>query len=381
MGRIKELVVVSAGFPNKKCIYKYKFLEQLVNEFVRLGIKVAVISPVYNNHYQDYYKEVWSYNVEGSEVIVYQPLIMNYSTRTICGIRLGELSYTSFKKAVKKTIIKEKLKPDVLYSHFITPSGCVIAELGMELGIPSFCAVGESNIKETFQALGEKYIQERFKNISGVISVSSENEDEIRRTHLCDCSPLIVLPNGVNQEVFYRRNKYDMRKKYGFVKESVIGIFVGAFIDRKGVKRVQSASDMTGTKMIYVGSGTDEPSGRNVIFKGIVSHEKLPELLSAADFFVLPTKAEGCCNAIIEAISCGLPIISSNRRFNDDILLPDYSIRIDSDNVDELAGAILKLSNDEQLRIKMSMASLSIRQRFDIKMRAYKILSFMEEYA
>ena len=380
MKKIRELVAVSAGFPNKKSIYKYKFFEQIINEFVKADIKVTVISPIYLNHYHDYYKSEWSYEIDGNEIKVYQPLIINYSTKNVGGIRLGKFSYMSFKRAVEKTMIKNRLTPDVLYSHFITPSGCVASELGLKYGIPSFCAVGESNILDTFQSLGKKYIKERFSNISGVISVSSENKDIIKSLKICDESPIIVLPNGVNFKEFYPHDKIKMRLKYGFNQDDIIGIFVGAFIDRKGAKRVQQASDITGLKMIYVGSGEEKPVGDNVIFNSVVNHNEISELLSAADFFVLPTKEEGCCNAIIEAIACGLPIISSNGKFNDDILSSEYSIRVNPENIQDIANAMLTLINNVELRKKMSEASIKARDKFGIKNRAIKIIDFMSIY-
>ena len=50
----------------------------------------------------------------------------------------------------------------------------------------------------------------------------------------------------------------------------------------------------------------------NILYCGKLQHECIPELLCAADFFILPTKAEGCCNAIIAAMACGLPILCSD---------------------------------------------------------------------
>lgn len=381
MKKIRELVVISGGFPNPKNIYKYKFLEQIINEFVREGIHVTVISPVYCNHIGEFYKPEWSYTTSGHDVRVFQPMIMNYSSRRIGRLRLGELSYFAFKNAVQRVICREKLKPDAFYSHFIMPAGCVAAEIGNKTGIPAFCAVGESNISDDFKTTDKSFVGNRFRQITGVISVSTENKEQIMEFMIGGIAPVIVLPNGVNQNDFYPHDRNEARAIYGFEYNDVLGIFVGAFIDRKGVKRVQKASEVANIKMIYAGSGEQEPIGDNIVFKGVVSHRDLPILLSAADFFILPTREEGCCNAIIEAIVCGLPIISSRGRFNDDILSPKYAIRVDPDNINELSDAMKKLSEDNMLRKKMSDAAIAIGKKFDISTRAKRIVTFMEECA
>ena len=80
--------------------------------------------------------------------------------------------------------------------------------------------------------------------------------------------------------------------------------------------------------------------------------------MNAADVFVLPTLAEGCCNAILEAMACGLPIISSNLPFNWDILNDKNSILIDPNNINQIADAIQRLRDSPKLRSEMSEEAL-----------------------
>ena len=380
MREIKELFVITEGFPNPDNPYRYTFVEQLMQEFSKKNVKVTVVNPVYHNYPEYQYREKWVLEVnDGLPITVYQPRIFNFSMKKIGPLKLMNASYHSFYHAVKKTIVKNHLNPDAVYSHFIFPSGCVAAELGKVTNIPSFCATGESDLTDIIQRFGKQFLRERLNSLHGIVSVSSENKKILIDNNMVDLCPIIVMLNGVDQKIFFPHDKVEMRKKLGFPQDQIIGIFVGAFSERKGVQRVEYASDKISIPMIYIGTGDLQPRGENVLFSGGVQHHMIPEYLSAADFFVLPTKNEGCCNAIIEAICCGLPIISSKGDFNDDILNETYSIRIDPDNIDQIAHAMNELSENHILRKQMSEYAAKQRKRYSLSNRAEAILRFMSE--
>ena len=95
--------------------------------------------------------------------------------------------------------------------------------------------------------------------------------------------------------------------------------------------------------------------------------------------FVLPTQKEGCCNAIVEALAMGLPVISSDGAFNDDILDEKNSMRINPDDVEAIAGAIKKIKEDSALRKQMSEYSLSRHANYSIEGRAQRIVEFINK--
>lgn len=225
-------------------------------------------------------------------------------------------------------------------------------------------------------------VKKSLAKLRGIISVSSENKKVLSENGLFREADIIVLPNGVDHELFYPRNKTEVRKKLGFPEEQFIGAYVGAFNESKGSLRAQKAAvDAGDTKMIFIGGGSDTPKGDNILFSGRLQHEDIPEYLSAADFFILPTKAEGCCNAIIEAMACGLPVISSNGVYNDDILSEEYSIRIAPSDVGGMKNAIKLLRDNPIQRKKMSITAETASQRFDVFRRAEEIIRFMVQKA
>lgn len=125
--------------------------------------------------------------------------------------------------------------------------------------------------------------------------------------------------------------------------------------------------------------GSLKPTCRNILFMGTLPHDRIGEYLSMADVFVLPTLAEGCCNAIIEAMACGLPVISSNLPFNDDTLDETNSIRIDPNDIEAIKSAINTLFADKELREKLAQGALETASKLKIENRTKNIIAFIEE--
>jgi glycosyltransferase involved in cell wall biosynthesis len=128
-----------------------------------------------------------------------------------------------------------------------------------------------------------------------------------------------------------------------------------------------------------VGSGEVKPASAQILFRGVVDPRRMPELYSAADLFVLPTTEEGSCNAVLEAMACGLPIVTSSGRYMDDIVDDDVAVRVDPMDVRAIREAIVALMNEPARRKSMSEASLAKSKQFDINLRASRVATWLEE--
>lgn len=380
---LKHICILSLHYPTPENPTKYPFVDQLACSFADEGRKVSVISPIprLKRKAWGYQSSFWQRKTpNGNFVDVYQPDAPSFSVLKLGPVNTGLWTYRSFLNAAQRQIQRMDFPVDALYGHFLAPSGAAAAQLGIRLGVPSFCAFGESRIEVTARMLGMDRLRAELAPLSGIISVSSDNRRVLLENRLCREEQVGVFPNGVNRRLFRPMDRTAARVHLGLPGDGVIGVFTGSFDERKGVLRTQQAAlEAGGIKMLYLGGGPQAPEGENVLFKGRVPHAQIPEYLSAADFFVLPTRAEGCCNALVEAMACGLPIISSNGAYNDDILAPDYAMRVDPDDVSGLARAMRTLSQDEALRRQMGCAALAASERLDVDARARAILRFMDE--
>lgn len=379
---MKKICIVSDGYPygeGNHCV----FVRELVVEMARLGMQCTVIAPkMHGSHENAPYKWI-DKTPDNIEIPVYFPRYLACSSKA----GLMALTMRNHRNAVLGVLKREKISPDIMYGHFIYLNGLTAISIAQKLGIKSFVACGENSnrlLKDSKPySTGLKYHswKERLKRVDGIVCVSSENKNLLIDSGFIDGNATInVIPNAVNTNIYRKYDKLEMRKKLGIDESDFVAVFVGSFIERKGPQRVDDAVRyLDGVKTVFIGKGSFTPN-ENCIFCNSVKHDLIPEYLNAADVFVLPTTGEGCCNAIIEAICCGLPIISSKGKFNDDILDESYSLRVDPMSVDEIKQAIETLYHDPVLCEQMSENALKKSENFSLKNRAKVVMNFIEEH-
>ena len=124
----------------------------------------------------------------------------------------------------------------------------------------------------------------------------------------------------VNQDVFKPYNKERVRKELNLNYIKIV-LFVGRLVPAKGVKLlVEVAKGLKEIDFAFIGDGPlsnwmkkQESKMRNIHCLGKVDNYSLPRYYSAADLLCVPSLCEeGYGRVIVEAISCGTPVIGSN---------------------------------------------------------------------
>ena len=118
-----------------------------------------------------------------------------------------------------------------------------------------------------------------------------------------------------------------------------------------------------------------------VTFHGRVDDDELARIYAAADIYLIPTmRYEGLPLALLEAMSHGIPTISSEIGGNADVITHDFDgLFIKPGDMGELVSSIRKLGDDSKLRNSISIAAReTTEKRFDKERMVKETLEILE---
>jgi len=355
------------------------FVYRLVQELVSLGCNITVIAPQQWRAKRGLLCEQLGekkYGFEGATV--YRPKYFDFPNRIkVGGLSAGRLNATMYKWAVKRVVKDLDFKPDVIYTHFLYRGGPAAVDLSKLLEVPAVVALGESSMEKHEPIFTKAAMKKTAQQFAAIISVSDKNKRYCVEQLGIDVEKISVIPNAINPAIFYPRDKQVMRAEFGLPNDAFIVAFTGHYIERKGPLRLlQAIEKIPKHKNVYgvfIGAGEQEPEGDRVLFKGCLQQEEVAKMLCAADVFALPTLNEGSCNAVAEAMACGLPVISSAIEAIEEQVSSENAILVDPSDVDAISQAIETLCDDRARFEQMSEASIAMMAGNSLAKRAQKI--------
>ena len=162
--------------------------------------------------------------------------------------------------------------------------------------------------------------------LRAVICNSQMVADEVVRYYGVSRDKLQVIYNGVDTDAFHLglagEHRWATRLAAGIPNDVPVLLFVGSGFERKGVPQLLRAAarmQRADARIVIVGADRklkamqqlSEGLGlsRRVLFTGPLKDVR--PWYGAADGFVLPTLYDPCPNAVLEALACGLPVVTS----------------------------------------------------------------------
>lgn len=170
-----------------------------------------------------------------------------------------------------------------------------------------------------------------------------------------------TIHRGVDSREFYPcLNRDKIRKDMQIAENMAIILFIGRLIEMKGIQYLINAfveilPDYPNLKLLLVGDGDHKKilenystkMTSNIIFAGF--QENVFKYMCIADFFILPSLCEGCPNVVLEAMSCGKPVIATQVGAVPEIIENNISgLIVKPQDVKELKTAIIKLLSDPE---------------------------------
>lgn len=264
----------------------------------------------------------------------------------------------------------KKIDPDVVHIHGLSVQEMPYIDICSKMKIPYVITLhGLIGLDETVDApewdksLERSFLMKADKKKIPVTVISSGMKKRIEDSYLHHKSNNItVVCNGIQIEpsaCFDDRSdqKTDLRMQYGIDNDCKVVVAIGSLCERKNQKQIINAIATGAVKTpchVFL-CGRDHTGGEiqklisekrlenRIHLLGLISHEKIADLLEQADLNVLASKDEGFGLSIIEAYSHGVPTVTfEDLDAVEDLFDENAMIRVQRRNDNDLGEAIEK---------------------------------------
>ncbi len=208
--------------------------------------------------------------------------------------------------------------------------------------------------------------------------------------------PAVLAPNGVDARRFTPAGSVEranIRASLGIPEDAPVALFVGRLERRKGLDILLAAwADLlrrgSTARLLIAGPGEVAAWAREAHEDGVEERvtflgprKDVVDLYQAADLFIFPSRAEGCPNAVLEAMASGLPVVATDVAGNREVVGEDGKAGwlVPAEDPAALAEAVATLLSSPALRREVSAAGRArVLEQFDIQRVGAQYLSLYE---
>ena len=295
---------------------------------------------------------------------------------------------------VLKTILKEKL---TLYHSVDNITLPLIKLCKYVITVHDLVPILYPNTVSKLHTLSYYLCFRRITEIADIIITVSENtKRDLIRLFKVPEEKIRVIYNGYDKKTFRIVDESEaiarIKLKYKIDTPSYL-LYVGALEPKKNLGRlidayyelIKTNRDLRNNyKLVIVGKkawmykdifkevkrlGIES----YIIFTGFVPQEDLVYLYNGAKLFLFPSIYEGFGLPVLEAMACGVPVVTSNISSLPEIT-GDAALLVNPLDPKEITKAILRLLYDEQLYLRLKQNGLKQAQKFSWERCAYETL-------
>ncbi|MCB8747171.1 glycosyltransferase [Rhodoferax sp. U2-2l] len=287
---------------------------------------------------------------------VFQPLYLSFPgvLKRFDGFLMAVGAWRTVRK------LKKQQRVDLIDAHFAYPDGYAATLLGKWLDLPVTITLRGTEHRHAKDDALRQRLQLALQRAVHVFGVSDDLCGVARQLGL-PSAKLQVVGNGVDLSKFSALDRTQARVALGLAPTDVVLVSVGGLVERKGFHRVievlpDLVARFASLKLLIVGGATAEGNNRaqleqqvnnlglqaHVQFLGPKPHTELAAILSAGDVFVLATANEGWANVFLEAMACGLPVVTTEVGGNKEVVTSeDHGLLVPFGNREALHTALL----------------------------------------
>lgn len=243
--------------------------------------------------------------------------------------------------------------------------------------------------------LADKQLSQIVSRADKIICCSQNTMNDLKQNFSVKDGQVCLVYQGVDKNIFYPLKEQERQSARGILAKRGIGesflFFVGTIEPRKNLQNLLLALSILKQKNKFKGKlvvsgmkgwmieGLAEVIKKfsltdDVIFLGYVSDADLRALYNLCEVFVFPSFCEGFGYPIVEAFSCGATVVTSNVSSCPEIA-GDAALWADPYNPDEMAGAILRLLEDPDLKEVMRRKAFNRSRDFSFEKTAVETLA------
>jgi teichuronic acid biosynthesis glycosyltransferase TuaC len=244
--------------------------------------------------------------------------------------------------------------PDVILSYWVYPDGFAAARVGRRLGIPVVIKAIGTDINDLRGPVHKALSRKALQDASFCLTVSEDLRRKIIAMGI-GAERVQAISNGCDTSVFYVQDRELARKELGLSLDGRLVVYVGRYDIAKGLVELLNAVPKIAAAhprltVALVGDGPARPELEGHVTRlGIQDHVKfvapcrssgVAKWMAASDLFTLPSYREGCPNVVIEALSCGKPVVAANVGGVPDLVDDECGILVPPRDAEALARAI-----------------------------------------
>ena len=237
----------------------------------------------------------------------------------------GLMMFLSVLPAMRR--IRREFAFDLIDAHYVYPDGLAAVLLGRYFRCPVVVSARGSDIN-LFATLPliRPLLRFTLRRADRVVAVSGALKEAIAALGI-PAERISVIPNGVDAQKFRPVPQADARQALGLPADRPVVLSVGGMNPVKGFDLLLRAFRLTldgqirRPYLVIVGDGAERTALEaqasaldlrgDVRFAGSVPHLELYQWYSAADVFCLASRREGWPNVVLEALACGVPVVST----------------------------------------------------------------------